>query len=140
MYALKNILNDFAKEYRILMTPMTDTTEQDVPKAFKHFVKKRIYDIDPYNYDLFKCEMHIKQDKESGQLKISVLPHNLYSLVYLSIGSKPDISKMKGWHDQMNLDPVKYDAWTFYFDKKDQPIAINKNLGRSVDSINKFNL
>jgi len=141
MYALKEILTDFIEESNILMSSFDDSSKVSMPAKFKHFIKKRIYEVDKINHIYMKCELRLKKDEDDeGRVKITVLPHNLYSLVYFSIGSAPDLSLLYGMHNEMNLDPIKYGDWTFYFDKKDQPIAINKNLGRSIKGMDKFNL
>lgn len=136
MYALKEILNKINKTHGLIFS---EYRQSEFPKVLKHYIEASLFEVDKQDYRYFKCAVHTKSD-EDGRVKITVLPHNLYTLVYFSTGEKPNIFRLKGQHDKMNLEPIKYDDWTLYFDKNDQPIAINRNLGMSDKAVSKFNL
>jgi len=134
MHALQSILKEFFD------SKLNSPLENDrFVIELKHFLKSKVYKLDPRNYELLKCTTHLSAEDEDGKVKITVLPHNLYSLTYFSTGDKPDMFKLNGLHDEMNQDPIIHGDWTLYFDKE-EPIAINKNLGKSIKTINKFNL
>lgn len=133
MYALQSIL----KKY--LNTKIQTVFENDsFVRGLKYYLSSELYKLDPDNYRLLKSTINVKHD-EDGRFKISVKPYNLYSLVYFSTGERPNILLLANKHKEMNQEPIVYGYWTFYFNKE-EPIAINKNLGKSDKSITKFNL
>lgn len=132
MYAIGEMLQDF-----ITSDAFNDNTNTFVV-TLKHFLRSKIYKLDNINYKYFDCTVHFKKNEEENSV-ISVIPFNLYSLVFLSLGEKPDMKLLRGLHNETNQEPFKYDTWTLYFNKE-EPIAINKTLKKSVNTVNKFNL
>lgn len=129
MYALQQIIKLYSGSF----------SAEDFVKEIKHHIENELLKVDQENHHLFNCTAHLEKVEDAFKYKITILPHNLYTLVFFSTGEKPDLSRLKGEHKYMNIDPIQYDNWTLYFDN-DQPIAINKKLSTSVNINNKFDL